>query len=169
MLKRGNWKALVVACVLMVGVAWGTTKMRSLIITASIIDSTTIGATTPSTGAFTTLTWNAVQTNCLSAICAGGSTYSTTGGSYTNNSSTPVIEEVTYSTLGASECTGANSYITATVSGSIVGSAGVFNECQGTNSISFVVPVGATFSVAYSTFGTPPSTWTLSGWAEVSL
>jgi hypothetical protein len=49
------------------------------------------------------------------------------------------------------------------------GSAGVFNECQGTNSMSFIVPAGVTFEVVYSTFGTAPSTWTISGWLELNL
>ena len=108
------------------------------------------------------------QKNCLSVVCAGGSTY-TTGVTYTNSSGVPVMEEVTYSSLAASECTGADSYITGFVNGLTAGSAGVFNECQGTNSMSFIVPTGATFEVVYSTFGTAPSTWTISGWLELSL
>jgi hypothetical protein len=122
-------------------------------------------------GRITTATNGSIATsqkNCLSVACAGGSTY-TTGVTYTNSSGVPVMEEVTYSTLAASECTGANSYITAYVNSSIVGAAGVSNECQGTNSTSFIVPPGSTFEVVYGTFGTAPSSWAISGWAEVSL
>jgi hypothetical protein len=94
-------------------------------------------------------------------------TYSV-GNLYTNNTGNAVCEEVTYSSLAASECTGANSYITAYVNGSEAAACGVFNECQGTNSVSFWVPNGATFEVTFGSFGTVPSSWTVI-WTEVSF
>lgn len=56
MKKTWMW-AFVVAAVL-VATAWASTKMRDLIITSSTIDSSPVGATTPSTGNFTTLKLN---------------------------------------------------------------------------------------------------------------
>ena len=94
-------------------------------------------------------------------------TYSV-GSSYTNSSGAAVCEEVTYSSLYASECTGANSYLIAYVNGVEAAAAGVFNECQGTNSMSFWVPAGATFNVSFSTFGSVPNSWTVF-WTEVSF
>ena len=89
------------------------------------------------------------------------------GSTYTASSS-PLLEMVTYSTLAASECTGADSYITAYVNSITAGSAGVSNECQGTNSITFLVPLGGTFEVVYGTFGAAPSTYSIT-WLEIAL
>jgi hypothetical protein len=90
------------------------------------------------------------------------------GETYTNSTEAAVCEEVMYSSLLASECTGANAYLTASVDGVVVASCGVSNECQGTNSMSFWVPAGSTFEVTYGTFGSTPSSTTVT-WTEVSF
>ena len=151
------------------GVSGNETVGGTLALTAIGSSSSTLCTTTGGviTNSGCTAAPSVTQKNCLSVSCAGGSTY-TAGVTYTNSSGIPVFEEVTYSSLSSSECTGANSYVTAYVNGLIAGSAGVSNECQGTNSTSFMVPTGATFEVVYSTFGTAPSTWSLS-WLELTL
>jgi hypothetical protein len=103
--------------------------------------------------------------NCVRTSKTG--TY-VAGETYTNSTGAAVCEEVMYSSLLASECTGSNAYLTATVNGVVVASCGVSNECQGTNSMSFWVPSGATFEVVYGTFGSAPSSTTVT-WTEVSF
>jgi hypothetical protein len=103
--------------------------------------------------------------NCVRTSKTG--TY-VTGTTYTNSTEAAVCEEVMYSSLLASECTGANAYLTASVDGVVVASCGVSNECQGTNSMSFWVPAGSTFEVTYGTFGSTPSSTTVT-WTEVSF
>jgi hypothetical protein len=167
MLKHGNWKALIVFVVMFVGLAWASTKMRSLIITSSTVDSTPIGQTTASTGAFTTLTWSAAQKNCLSVSCAGGSTYAA-GTTYTNSSGAPQYEEVGVTTTGS--CSGNNTQLSFTVNGVSGYGNGVWNECSGQFGVSFIVPAGATFSVTITQVsGGPPASTTLSNWLEVNL
>jgi hypothetical protein len=90
------------------------------------------------------------------------------GETYTNSTGAAVCEEVMYSSLLASECTGVNAYLTASVDGVVVASCGVSNECQGTNSMSFWVPAGSTFEVVYRTLGSAPSSTTVT-WTEVSF
>ena len=107
------------------------------------------------------------QKNCLSVACAGGSTYSS-GGSYTNSSGVPVLEEVTMSGPGGG-CTGNDFLMTSTVGGITGPSAAISNACNGGTSITFLVPVGASFSVTVAKMSGGAGAPTLSNWLEVSL
>jgi hypothetical protein len=108
------------------------------------------------------------QKNCLSVACAGGSTY-TSGTTYTNSSSVPVLEEVTMSSSGGGGCVGNDSSITSIIGG-VAGPANwVSNACTGQASVTFMVPVGATFSATATHVDGSGATATLTGWLEVSL
>jgi hypothetical protein len=101
--------------------------------------------------------------NCLSVACAGGSTYSY-GVTYTNSSGVPVIEFVGITATGS--CTGADTTINAIVNGVTGSGNGVYNNCAGVASITFVVPAGATFS-ANITFHNAGAS--ITSWSELSL
>jgi hypothetical protein len=123
--------------------------------------------TTQTLVAITGASLTVVQKNCLSIACAGGSTYSS-GGSYTNSSGVPVLEEVTMSGPGGG-CTGSDFLMTSTVGGVTGPSAAISNACNGATSITFIVPVGASFSVTVAKTGGGASAPTLSNWLELSL
>lgn len=57
-MTRKRISAAVAVAVILPLLAWGATKMRNVAITFSTIDSTTVGATTPSTGNFTSIKLN---------------------------------------------------------------------------------------------------------------
>ena len=83
--------------------------------------------------------------NCLTDSCSGGTTYAS-GGSYTNLGTVPVIEEVGLIAIGG-PCTGADSTLIYEVNYGTWAGNGVYNNCQGEASVTFIVPIGATFVV----------------------
>jgi len=111
------------------------------------------------------------QNNCLTTACAGGSTYSSAGGTYTNLSGAAVWEEIT-ATLAGSSGTGGQYQIGSTVGGVAGPAAQVANAC-GSNPpafISFKVPAGASFTVTPSVLSTcsPAGTWAVTSWLETN-
>ena len=108
------------------------------------------------------------QTNCLTTSCAGGSTYAS-GTTYTNSSSTAVIEEVTLSSSGSGGCVGNDASVTSIIAG-VTGPANwVTNDCTGQASVTFVVPAGDTFSATITHVNGSGATITLTGWLEIVL
>jgi hypothetical protein len=105
------------------------------------------------------------QLNCLSAVCAGGSTYHS-GSTYTNSSDRPVMEEVGMTETGS--CSGADAEISFTVNGFQGYGNGVYNQCSGIAGVSFLVPPGATFSVTATQVDGGGST-SITSWLEVKL
>lgn len=85
------------------------------------------------------------QTNCLVSSCIGGGTYASGGGPYTNGSSVAVIEQVTMAGPGVG-ATGCDYELSSTVAGFTGPTASIGNDSFGYNSVTFVVPAGATFS-----------------------
>jgi hypothetical protein len=118
------------------------------------------------------LTAAATQTNCLTTACVGGSTYSSSGGSYTNGGSVPVIEEVTARLTGSSG-TGGNHQLTSSINGATGPMGTVANECDSNpgTSITFVVPPDESFTVTPSVIAncSPSGTWAITSWLEVAL
>ncbi len=113
-------------------------------------------------------TLSVVQKNCLSVSCAGGSTYAS-GTVYTNSSGVPVLEEVTFSTTGAGGCVGNDSSLTTTINSVAGPAAWVTNACTGQQSVTFLVPVGGTFSATVTHVDGSGATPSLTGWLELSL
>lgn len=105
-----------------------------------------------------------VQTNCLSVSCAGGSTY-VSGTTYTNRLSIPVEEEVTMTVTGS--CTGYAAIISSTIAGSAGPANGVYNDCAGQASVTYIVAAGATFITTAATASGSGGTPTISSWLEV--
>ena len=124
--------------------------------------------TTDSNGRVTNVTSTPVaQTNCLVSACAGGSTYAN-GVTYTNTSGVPVFEEVVM--VGPqNDNTGRNYEISAVING-VQGPIGaITNSSYGHQSVSFMVPVGATFSVTVSQTngGTVSPPASIQNWLEL--
>jgi hypothetical protein len=123
------------------------------------------GGAAPLTAAIT-------QTNCLTTACAGGSTYSSSGGTYINSGTVPVLEEIT-ATLAGSSGTGGQYQLNSSIGGATGPGGEVANEC-GNNpptSITFMVAVGTSFTVTPSVISTcsPAGTWAITSWLEVTL
>ncbi len=124
--------------------------------------------TTDSKGRVTSVTSTPVaQTNCLVSACAGGSTYAN-GVTYTNNSGVPVFEEVVM--VGPqNDNTGRNYEISAVINGVQGPMGAITNSSYGHQSVSFIVPVGATFSVTVSQTngGTVSPPASIQNWLEL--
>jgi hypothetical protein len=109
------------------------------------------------------------QLNCLSVSCAGGSTYAA-GTTYTNNAAYPVMEEVTMTSALGGGGTGGDSKITSSIGGASGPANGVWNQCDGVASITFLVPPSSTFIVDTTLIdGCGGSTQTITSWLEVSI
>ena len=149
--------------------------------TGSVVSTITATGVTAASYTFANITVNAAgqvtaasngvpvvgtQYNCLSVSCAGGSTYAS-GVTYTNGLSIPVEEEVTMTVTGS--CTGYVATIAATIAGAAGPANGVYNNCAGVASVTFVVPAGATFSIASGTYSGSGGTPSISSWLEVKL
>jgi hypothetical protein len=114
------------------------------------------------------LTAAAVQTNCLTTACAGGSTYSSSGGTYTNGLTVPVQEEVTMTSPQSG--TGGDSSVTSTINGATGPANGIWNQCNGVASITFMVPPAETFTVAVNRIdGCGSGAVSVTSWLEVKL
>ena len=109
------------------------------------------------------------QTNCLTTACVGNSggsaPFYVSGTTYTNSSGVPLTEEVTMLSTGS--CTGSDARMTTTIGGVVGPSASVTNDCNGTSSVTFLVPAGATFSVTVAQYSGGPATITVSSWLEI--
>lgn len=101
--------------------------------------------------------------DCLSVSCAGGSTY-TSGASYTNSSGHSVWEFVSMTVTGV--CTGYAATISYTVDTLSFAGNGVYNDCAGAATVSFLVPAGSTFSVTAATASGSGGTPAITTWAE---
>lgn len=117
-------------------------------------------------GQITSATNQGAQANCLSVSCAGGSTY-VSGTTYTNGLSIPVEEEVTMTVTGS--CTGYAAIISSVIGGSAGPANGVYNDCAGQASVTYIVPAGATFSTTAATASGSGGTPSISSWLEVRL
>lgn len=117
------------------------------------------------------VTYASTATNCLTTACAGGSTYSSSGGTYTNGAAYPVTELVT-ATLASSSGTGGQYTLTSSLAGLTGPSAEIANECANNPPafISLRVPPGASFTVTPNVVATcsPAGTWAITTWIEVS-
>jgi len=115
---------------------------------------------------------NPTQTNCLTTSCAGGSTYSSSGGTYTNGTATTVFEEVTAQLTGTSG-TGGQYELNTTVGGLTGPSNQVANICNSSPpaSVGFFVAPGASFTVTPTAISTcsPAGTWAITSWLEFAL
>lgn len=109
------------------------------------------------------------QKNCLSVSCSGGSTYAS-GTTYTNSSGGAVLEEVTLTSALSGGGTGGDATISATIN-SLAGPAnGVYNQCDGVASVTFIVPPGGTFSAtAARVDGCSGGSVTITSWLESTL
>jgi len=105
------------------------------------------------------------QKNCLSVVCAGGSTYSS-GVTYTNLSGLSVLEEVTMAGQGSGS-TGVEYLMTTTIGGVSGPQCGITNDSWGYCSVTFKVPPGATFSATVAQHNSPGFTPTVFGWLEL--
>jgi hypothetical protein len=108
------------------------------------------------------------QTNCLTSVCAGGSTYAS-GVTYTNSSGHRIFEEVSADYANPSgSCVGQSIAIVALVDGLLAGQNSITNDC-GPNytkmGVPFMVPAGSTFSVTVTWGG--DRTGEISGWLEL--
>ncbi len=109
------------------------------------------------------------QKNCLSVACAGG-TYSSSGGTFTNSTSGAVFEEVEYTATLGGGGTGGDSDIVATVASLPAARNGLTNQCDGTRSISFVVPPSDSFTVSMTQIdGCGGATLVITGWVELTF
>jgi hypothetical protein len=94
----------------------------------------------------------------------------TNGTTLTNNFAFPVVEEVTFTAFLAGGGTGGDSKITATVAGASGPQNGIWNQCDGNASVTFIVPPGATFSAATTAIdGCGGGTQIITSWLEVSI
>ena len=107
-------------------------------------------------------------TNCLTtgASCVGGTDY-VSGTTYPNGLGIPIEEEVGMVASGGS-CTGADSELTYMVSGSARNGNGVWNQCNGVASVTFIVAPGATFS-ATATHIDGGGSASITSWYETTL
>jgi lysophospholipase L1-like esterase len=85
----------------------------------------------------------------------------------------PLTVEATLSTETTGACAGANEYITASVgatSGTMipVQANGIWNQCQGYAGVTFDVPAGYVYAVAFTQQSGGPATATLAKWVEVT-
>jgi hypothetical protein len=108
--------------------------------------------------------------NCISAACAGGSTY-VAGTSYTNTSTHVLAEMVSIRGYdGSGGCTGPSGLLTGTVDGNPITFAIISNKCN-TGDISgftLLVPPGSTFQASIATVGSG-GTYLLNSWHEMPL
>jgi hypothetical protein len=107
---------------------------------------------------------NTHDVNCLTTPCVGGSTY-VSGTTYTNSSGVSVTEEVTMHVTGT--CTGYDAGLTTTIASIAGPAAGVYNNCSGDATVSFIVVAGQTFSATAATISGSGGTPTISRWHEV--
>lgn len=107
------------------------------------------------------------QLNCLSVSCAGGSTYAL-GNTYTNSSGVPVLEEVTagYTTYSA---TGCDESLVSVINGLQGPINGTHNACGARFSVTFLVPIGGTFSATLVSDNGNSYPYVVINWLELSL